>query len=121
VSSASKSCRRHSHSSDGPSSKSRGTCVSVQRHANLRFGPVQSSACGVNDRSRGRRRRPHRLRPRGRCFEFVVGRMRWGEKALSQQQSNGFPHEGTTHRRILLQKLPQITQISAIPTADSVV
>jgi hypothetical protein len=37
------------------------------------------------------------------------------KKRISQQQSRGFPHEGTTHRfRILLQKEPLITQISQI-------
>src|SRR6185295_12237222 len=77
------------------------TGVSIQGDADLRFRPSRGRECWRgNDRSRGRRWRPNRLRPAWPAgFRSLLLTECDGEKkCLSQQQSNGFPHEGTKHR-----------------------
>src|SRR5215213_4640521 len=78
----------------------RGTCVSIQRDANLWFWCSRCRKCWRgDDRSVGGGRRPNRLRPAwSRSFRSLLLTECDGEKkCLSQQQNNGFPEEHRPH------------------------
>src|ERR1044072_9666210 len=75
-------------------------CISRQGHANGGFRPgCGQSRCG-NDRSRSSGWCPDGLCPAwpGGLRSLLLTKCDGEKKSLSQQQCNGFPHEGPAHR-----------------------